>query len=93
MSVFHGRLPVYIVFSFVALLPWTSNAGAQQRVPLTLAEAEKLAVADEPGHAALIARATAMEEQAVAAGQLPDPTMRVGLANYPISSGGFPPRA
>jgi outer membrane protein TolC len=62
---------------------------AQQRVPLTLAEAEDKALDSEPGHAALIARAAALEETAIAAGQLPDPTMRVGLANYPISSGGF----
>jgi outer membrane protein TolC len=30
-----------------------------------------------------------MKEQAVAVGALPDPTMRVGLANFPIESGGF----
>jgi outer membrane protein TolC len=89
MFVSHGRVPVYIVFAFTALLPWISHAAAQHRVPLTLAEAEQLAAADEPGQAALVARAAAMEEQAVAAGQLPDPTMRVGVANYPISGGGF----
>jgi len=66
-----------------------SNALAQQRVPLTLAEAEDIASAGEPGHAALLARASALNEQAVAAGQLPDPTMTVGLANFPISGGGF----
>ena len=48
-----------------------------------------LALDQEPGHAALLARAAALEDHAIAAGQLPDPTMRVGLANYPISSGGF----
>jgi len=66
-----------------------STALAQQRVPLTLAEAEDIASAGEPGHAALVARASALNEQAVAAGQLPDPTLRVGLANFPISGGGF----
>lgn len=75
------------VFITGALL--ASNALAQHRVPLTLAEAEDIASAGEPGHAALLARASALNEQAVAAGQLPDPTMRVGLANFPISSGGF----
>jgi outer membrane protein TolC len=64
-------------------------AFTQQNLPLTLAEAEDLALGDEPGHAALLERAEALGEQAVAAGQLPDPTMRVGLANYPIQSGGF----
>ena len=37
----------------------------------------------------MLARAEALGEQAAVAGQLPDPTMRVGLLNYPINSGGF----
>jgi outer membrane protein TolC len=62
----------------------------QQREPaLTLGEAERLALAREPGQAAYLARAEALEEQAIAAGQLPDPRLRVGLANFPIESGGF----
>jgi outer membrane protein TolC len=62
---------------------------AQHSIPLTLAEAEDLALRQEPGHAALLARAAALEEHGIAAGQLPDPTLRVGIANYPISSGDF----
>ena len=62
---------------------------AHARVPLTLAEAEDLALVAEPGRVALLAESDALEEQAVAAGQLPDPTLRLGLANFPISSGGF----
>ena len=90
MFVFCGRAPVTIfLFTLALLLPWTTSAMAQQRVPLTIAEAEDLALADEPGRGALLAQAEAMTEQAVAAGALPDPTMRVGLANYPIQSGGF----
>ena len=90
MFVFRGRAPVTIfLFTLALLLPWTTSAMAQQRVPLTIAEAEDLALADEPGRGALLAQAEAMTEQAVAAGALPDPTMRVGLANYPIQSGGF----
>lgn len=89
MFFLHGRASVYIVFMFMALLPWTSSAVAQQRVPLTIAEAEDLALTNEPGQSALLAQAAAMREQAVAAGQLPDPILRVGLSNFPISSGGF----
>ncbi len=90
MFVFCGRAPVTIfLFTLALLLPWTTSAMAQQRVPLTIAEAEDLALADEPGRGALLAQAEAMTEQAVAAGALPDPTMRVGLANYPIERGGF----
>ena len=89
MFAFCGRAPVYIVFIALTAWPWTPTAFAQQRVPLTIAEAEDLAVAAEPGLDALLARADAMQERAVAAGQLPDPMLRVGLANFPIESGGF----
>jgi len=81
-----GRLPS--TFTAVALL-CSLAVQAQHNIPLTLAEAEDLALSQEPGHAALLAHAAALEEQSVAAAQLPDPTMRVGLANYPISSGSF----
>jgi len=62
---------------------------AQHDIPLTIAEAEDLALAAEPGQQALRARAVSLEEQAVVAGALPDPMLRVGLNNYPIQSGGF----
>ncbi len=65
------------------------GANAQQNIPLTLAEAEDLALDREPGQSAFLARADALDEQSVAAGQLPDPQLRVGLANFPIESGGF----
>lgn len=56
---------------------------------LSLAEAERIALEREPGQAAYMARAEALAEQAIAAGELPDPRLRVGIANYPIESGGF----
>lgn len=86
MKFFCGRMPSNI---FTIALLFSFAVQAQHHVPLTLAEAENLALDTEPGHAALLARASALENHAVAAGQLPDPTMRVGLANYPISSGSF----
>ncbi len=90
MSVHHGRAPAYIaVFVVMASMPWPSIVAAQQRVPLTIAEAEDLALASEPGQMALLAQSGATREQAVATGALPDPVLRVGLANYPISGGGF----
>ena len=84
-----GRVPGFIVVFFVALPLWAAPVAAQQRVPLTIAEAGDLAIAGEPGSAALLAKANAFEEQAVAAAQLPDPVMRIGLANFPINGGGF----
>ena len=89
MFAIRGRVPVYIVVLAASLWLSAPAAFAQQRVPLTIAEAEDLAIAAEPGLEALLARADAMQERAVAAGQLPDPMLRVGLSNYPIQSGGF----
>jgi outer membrane protein TolC len=86
MTFFCGRLPLHLL---LPLLTLAFTAQAQHNLPLTLAEAEQLALDQEPGHAAMLAQASALEDQAVAAGQLPDPTLRAGLANYPISSGGF----
>lgn len=68
---------------------FASAALADQALPLTLAEAEDLALRAEPATAAAHARADALAERAVAAGALPDPTLRVGLNNFPVESGGF----
>jgi len=54
--------------------------------PLSLQEAIALAIADEPGVAAHEARARGYEEQAVAQGQLPDPKLKLGLANFPTDT-------
>lgn len=84
------RLPpgCTLLACFLALL--TAQPVTAQLAPtLTLAEAEDLALREEPGLSEFRARADALEEQAVAAGQLPDPVLRVGLANFPIESGGF----
>ena len=82
-----GRMPAFSVAVVNAVL--VVAAHAQTNLPLTLAEAERLALDNEPGQAAMLARADAFEERAVAAGQLPEPMLRVGLNNYPIESGGF----
>lgn len=82
-------LPVCPLLACIVVLVACASAQAQQRVPLTLAEAEDLALREEPGQSEFLARADALKEQATAAGQLPDPELRVGLANFPIESGGF----
>lgn len=63
-----------------ALLLASQHAGAAQ---LTLAEAERLALQNDPQRASLEARAQAMQEQAVADGQLPDPMVKLGAMNFP----------
>lgn len=78
----------HVVFLLSAALLLGESARAQQS-PLSLAEAERLALTEEPGQRALLDRAEALEEQSVAAGQLPDPKLRMGISNFPIESGGF----
>ena len=84
-----GRHVAVHAVLLMAGLTVQTGAWAQSGAPLTLAHAEDLALAGEPGQAAFSARADALEEQAVVAGQLPDPKLRVGLGNFPLESGGF----
>jgi outer membrane protein TolC len=78
-----------LIGAFMLLAAPINCANAQHDVPLTLSEAEDLALASEPGVQALRARAASLEEQAVVASALPDPMLRAGLNNFPIQSGGF----
>ena len=80
--------PLYSSVAVVIMLAM-APAMARQDVPLTLAEAEDLALRAEPGQQSMQARAAALEERAIAAGELPDPMLRVGLNNFPVESGGF----
>ena len=84
-----GRSPT--IGAIVALLLFLDVTGAvaESRVPLTLAEAEDIALQSEPGFNELRAAANFFEERSVAVGQLPDPVLRLEIANYPISGGDF----
>ena len=84
MTLLGGRLSPLLITCLLAL-----PAQAQQNTPLTLAEAEDIALEQEPGYEALLLQSQALAEEAVAAGQLPDPLLRVGVGNYPIQSGSF----
>ena len=85
----YGRLYLRRLLLAAVSLLVVLNVSAQQRIPLTLAAAEDLALDQEPGQSSLLALAEALEEESIAAGQLPDPMLRMGLANFPIESGGF----
>jgi len=80
-----------LLFSVVLFLAVEQGAAAAEgsQAPLTIAEVERLALADEPGQQALLESAQAALSGAVAAGQLPDPALRFGVANFPLESGGF----
>ncbi len=69
-------------------LLWLGLAAASpvQSAPLTLADAERLALERDAGAAAYEAEAESYSERAVAARQLPNPEARVGVVNVPVDS-------
>lgn len=69
----------------LAALAVAGGALAQPRVPLTLAEAQRLALARSPQLASQAAMADASREMAVAAGELPDPQVFAGVENVALS--------
>ncbi len=77
--------PSRMVWLCVALIGLTPPAFAQISSPLPLAEAQRIALARAPALAASAAQAQAAREMAVAAGSLPDPVLRLGVSNVPVS--------
>lgn len=70
-----------IAASLAACIALTASAA----VPLTLAEAQRLALERTRQVDAQDAAISAAKHMAVAAGQLPDPTLKAGIDNVPIS--------
>lgn len=64
----------------------TMPAPAQDVGSLDLAGAEHLALEEDRTTPALRAQAEALQERAVAAGQLPDPRLRLGAMNFPTDT-------
>lgn len=62
----------------------SANLGAQAQPALTLERALQLAQARSQQLVAQDASAAAAREMAVAAGQLPDPTLKAGIADLPV---------
>ena len=71
----------------VAVLALALFMGAPSRAaePLTLAEAQRLAVSHSLQLVAQDALALASREQGAAAGRLPDPVLRLGIDNLPVT--------
>jgi len=83
------RISLYLTL-FASLALFVGATGhANEETPLTLAETERLALANEPGQDVFLARAEALDEQSMAVGQLPDPQLRLGVVNFPLESGDF----
>ncbi len=78
-----GALVIVLAAAAIAQPAHAQDSGA----PLSLAEAVQIAVsADDPALARFDAHADALEELAVADAQLPDPTLRGSLSNFPTDS-------
>lgn len=70
------------LFCFTVAAPAVS---AHAQIPLTLAEAQRRAVERSRQLAAQDASVRSSREMAVAAGQLPDPVLKAGIDNLPVS--------
>lgn len=81
-----GVLSTIFFAVFVAALFHASTGLAQG---LSLAAAEQLALENDPGLRAVESRGQALREMAVAAGQLPDPMIRLGVMSLPVDSFDF----
>lgn len=66
----------------VGIVPLVSNSAGET---LTLEKAERLALEADPAVIASQSRAEALQEQAVADGQLPDPKLGLGVYNLPLN--------
>ncbi len=74
----------YILTGTALLASGFAAENSQAASVLTLAEAEQLALAEDPAIFASRARAEALREQSVAVGQLPDPKLLLGIWNVPV---------
>ena len=71
--------------AFSAALALAAPSPAQVQTGLTLDEALRLSLERQPALTAYSRTAQAFEEAAVAAGQLPDPRLMVGIQNLPVT--------
>lgn len=79
-----------LMASVLALaLGWATSVAAQvAQAPLTLDAAIARGLSQAPSLSARDADLVAMHEEAVRAGRLPDPSLTMGLSNYPVTAPG-----
>lgn len=82
----HGRRRWWLPVALLALVVLATAAYAEDALPLKLSEAARLALRNQPLLEAQAAVIDAAAENAVAAGQWPDPKLRVGLASLPLDT-------
>ena len=71
------------VFALLAGIAISSNTAASA---LSLEAVEELALASDPGVRSVESNRLALEEMSIAAGQLPDPLLKMGLVSLPTNS-------
>lgn len=71
---------------FAGLLLWLSSS-VHADTELSLAEAVQLATQNQPLLQSYDQASSAAQQSAIAAGQLPDPKLRLGIINLPITGG------
>lgn len=80
------RLPQRIVLTLLAgAFAFSGAAAFATETPLTLAEAQRLAVERSRQLTSRDFAVSASRDMAVAAGQLPDPVLRLGVENLPVN--------
>lgn len=75
----------FAAFSFATLTALSASGAYATKAPLTLAEAQRRAVAHSRQLPAKDFAAIASRESAIAAGQLPDPVLKFGVDNLPVT--------
>jgi outer membrane protein, heavy metal efflux system len=89
-SSFHARKrshPIMLLLMLLTPLPaLTSPSAAELPSPLTLAEAERLALERSPGLQRSEAEIIADRARARYSGELPDPELRLGVQNVPVDT-------
>lgn len=73
----------------IIYLFWRTSFALAQNLPLTLAEAEHLAINKSPELHRLNANSQALKQQSIADGQLPDPQLAAGTINVPTDTFSF----
>lgn len=83
-----GSQRALVLYSIIIVLTFGASAyaSAADRSILTLAEAERLALEQDPVAPGLQARAMGLADQAIADGQLPDPRLKLGVNSLPVNS-------
>ena len=86
MSWMHRSIRSLQVFAVTGLLAGLTISTNIEASGLTLGMAEELALASDPGVQAVEANKLALEEKSVAAEQLPDPLLKMGLVSLPTDT-------